>query len=544
MGIWYKNLIEQSQNRIAIKRDNNSWLVRDTSQLIVLECHKNMDPLVLKQNQVAIPSTTVGFINIDNNNFLRATVHQMFPNLYSDYHKVTQCFQKENKLKKSLQRKSKNLSTKEIQALIVKYNELVAHVYNQNRKISYLQQQVDSFKDLYKQRINSINSYQNIEKKIDQAIKDNQLDTAKKSASMAFQKCIEYIINLPDSTTLSNHFIITKQFPVRFDTSWSHCQLANQGSGEFIFQTTIPDCEELLEKLAHNYDSNKLDIFHGKITGNTRKLTLAKWMNGNTKIMIATTAFGMGINMKHVCLVIHLTFPFSITHLIQQAGRASRDQSLAKSVIMYSKNDLHTNYSILTQDQEKDIMSVSNDQKLKNIQQKLFEVTNYCIDIYRCRFQTITNYHAWPNDPVLLSCNIYDNCKRRNKEKPKKIDASEEIIELLNLVEKLTCQYSGEVIPLNIIEMFSLADNARLRKRGYKELIGERTSQKPKILKNKELVTLALSDLVVRGLVRQEIILRHPSPMAAYLTCTVVVHRINEGAKEKVQIEKWMYWRK
>ncbi|RIB28342.1 P-loop containing nucleoside triphosphate hydrolase protein, partial [Gigaspora rosea] len=113
------------------------------------------------------------------------------------------------------------------------------------------------------------------------------------------------------------------------------------------------DCKELLGELESQYNINSLDIFHGKITGNTRKLTLAKWIDGTTKIMIATTAFGMGINMKHVRLVIHLTFPFSMTHLIQQSDRAGRDQSLVKSVVMYSNNDLHTNYSILTQDQER-----------------------------------------------------------------------------------------------------------------------------------------------------------------------------------------------
>ncbi|CAG8788403.1 14858_t:CDS:1, partial [Racocetra persica] len=41
-----------------IKRDDNTWLVYDTYQLTVLEHHKNMVLLVLKQNQVAIPSTT------------------------------------------------------------------------------------------------------------------------------------------------------------------------------------------------------------------------------------------------------------------------------------------------------------------------------------------------------------------------------------------------------------------------------------------------------------------------------------------------------
>ncbi|CAG8794775.1 9209_t:CDS:2, partial [Racocetra persica] len=61
-------------------------------------------------------------------------------------------------------------------------------------------------------------------------------------------------------------------------------------------------CEELLGELVYHYDMNILDIFHEKITENTRKLTLAKWIDETTKIMIATTTFRIGINMKHVRL--------------------------------------------------------------------------------------------------------------------------------------------------------------------------------------------------------------------------------------------------
>ena len=66
-----------------------------------------------------------------------------------------------------------------------------------------------------------------------------------------------------------------------------------------------------------------------------------------TKIIIATSAFGMGINTPDVNLIIHFNFPLSLDQYVQESGRTGRNGTEAKSVMFYSKSDLKFLYEII-----------------------------------------------------------------------------------------------------------------------------------------------------------------------------------------------------
>ena len=66
-----------------------------------------------------------------------------------------------------------------------------------------------------------------------------------------------------------------------------------------------------------------------------------------TKIIIATSAFGMGINTPDVNLIIHFNFPLSLDQYVQESGRTGRNGTEAKSVMFYSKSDLKFLYGII-----------------------------------------------------------------------------------------------------------------------------------------------------------------------------------------------------
>lgn len=83
-----------------------------------------------------------------------------------------------------------------------------------------------------------------------------------------------------------------------------------------------------------------IGIYHGGMTKDDRKLMLSEWMSGKTKIMIATNAFGMGIDKPDVRYVLHYEFPASLEAYFQEAGRAGRDGQEAVAINYFETSDL------------------------------------------------------------------------------------------------------------------------------------------------------------------------------------------------------------
>ena len=66
-----------------------------------------------------------------------------------------------------------------------------------------------------------------------------------------------------------------------------------------------------------------------------------QWQLNHVRVMVATNAFGMGIDKNDVRLVIHNHLPFSLEAYFQEAGRAGRDKKLAYSILLYNDLDIH-----------------------------------------------------------------------------------------------------------------------------------------------------------------------------------------------------------
>ncbi len=84
------------------------------------------------------------------------------------------------------------------------------------------------------------------------------------------------------------------------------------------------------------------DFYHAGIDNATKDLRQKRWQNGESRVMVATNAFGMGIDKPDVRIVIHLDLPDSPEAYFQEAGRAGRDGQKAYAVILYAKSDKTT----------------------------------------------------------------------------------------------------------------------------------------------------------------------------------------------------------
>ena len=84
------------------------------------------------------------------------------------------------------------------------------------------------------------------------------------------------------------------------------------------------------------------DFYHAGLDNAVKDLRQKRWQSGEVRVMVATNAFGMGIDKRDVRIVLHLDLPDSPEAYFQEAGRAGRDGEKAYAVILYSKSDKTT----------------------------------------------------------------------------------------------------------------------------------------------------------------------------------------------------------
>ena len=98
--------------------------------------------------------------------------------------------------------------------------------------------------------------------------------------------------------------------------------------------------KEITELL--NNEDITADFYHAGLDDATKDIRQHRWQSGGSRVMVATNAFGMGIDKPDVRIVIHMDLPDSIEAYFQEAGRAGRDGQKAYAIILYAKADKTT----------------------------------------------------------------------------------------------------------------------------------------------------------------------------------------------------------
>ncbi|MEI6752728.1 MAG: ATP-dependent DNA helicase RecQ [Paludibacter sp.] len=88
-----------------------------------------------------------------------------------------------------------------------------------------------------------------------------------------------------------------------------------------------------------NMNGISAENFHAGLKNETKDAKQSRWKSGDTRVIVATNAFGMGIDKAEVRTVIHLDLPDSLEAYFQEAGRAGRDEQKAYAVLLYNNGD-------------------------------------------------------------------------------------------------------------------------------------------------------------------------------------------------------------
>lgn len=197
--------------------------------------------------------------------------------------------------------------------------------------------------------------------------------------------------------------VVTRRGGSQKDNSIINYVKKHEDESGIIYCATKKNVDKLYTLL--NEQGISAGRYHAGLSNDERKQNQEDFTYDRIRVMVATNAFGMGIDKSNVRYVLHYNMPQSLEYYYQEAGRAGRDGEEAECVLFFSKQDIMINKFLL---QNKALAGdvASDMQKTANDRRKLQQMINYC-ETDKCLREFILSYFG---DTTPCICNKCSNC--------------------------------------------------------------------------------------------------------------------------------------